>query len=265
MSTKLTIRWDGDAPGLQQHALSLSAWLEPLGTLLRALRRAASNLDASRPDDPERGKRGGRHTLAAAAIDLQITAIRQGCVVLDLEATQKSAGQQPFSPDLPARALVAVVRDIKGEAEGRDRSVLARRFLDQLPCGVRVQEYTVEHEGVPLISEKISESAARALPAHLPRLERVVGSIVGVGFEPGRSTITFKTRRQRLTRGASEQLVERALALRGRAVEAMCLVGPTTRVLWLRPAGEENVVTPDDERSSILRNRWARTLAILGE
>ena len=40
MTTRLTIRWDGTAPGLAEHTLSLGAWLEPLALLLKAVRRA---------------------------------------------------------------------------------------------------------------------------------------------------------------------------------------------------------------------------------
>lgn len=263
MSTKLTIRWDGTAPGLQEHALSLSAWLEPLGTLLKAVRRAASNLDASRPDDPERGKRGGRHPPAAAAIDLQITAVRDGCVLLELEATQVAPGQQTLVRDLPALALTTVVRDIKSEAAGRRKSALARRFLAQLPVGITEQGYKVEFDGVVLVEERIADSVVEGGAAALPHLQRVRGHIAGVGFDP--LTISFRTaKRSRFTVPASEGLVQAALELRGQDIEAMCLAGPRPRVIWVRAA--DAGATPDGaERSAFIRQRWAKTLAILAK
>lgn len=263
MPTKLTIRWDGTAPGLQEHALSLSAWLAPLSTLLRAVRRAASNLDKSHADDPERGKNGGRLTPAAHAIDLRITAVRDGCVNLDLEAVQALSGQQVLIPDLPARALATVVRDIKGEAAGRKRSALARSFLSQLPAGVSTQDYTVEHDGVVLVTETIANSVVETAASASPHLQRVAGFIAGVGFDP--LTISFRTaKRQRLTVAATDVLVKQALELRDRPIEAMCLAGPRPRVLWVRASGRRDLPSGRD-RSEILRKQWARTLAILAE
>lgn len=263
MSTKLTIRWDGTAPGLQEHALSLSAWLKPLGTLLKAVRRAASNLDGSRDDDPERGRRGGRHTPAAAAIDLQITGIRDGCVNLDLEAIQVAPGQQTLTRDLPARALVTVVGDIKAEAAGYKRSALAQRFLKQLPAGLTEQGYRVEHDGVVLVDEHIADSVVESTADALPRLQCVRGLIAGVGFDP--PSISFRTaKRHRFTMPANEELVQQALDLREQPVEAMCLAGQRPRVIWVRKDSTGSV--PDGAaRSAVIRHRWARTLEILGE
>ena len=123
MPTKLTIRWDGTAPGLQEHALSLSAWLAPLSTLLRAVRRAASNLDKSHADDPERGKKGGRLTPAAHAIDLRITAVRDGCVNLDLEAVQALSGSNIDHSARMARVRAHCFRRISERSlpDGRSR------------------------------------------------------------------------------------------------------------------------------------------------
>lgn len=263
MSTKLTIRWDGTAPGLQEHALSLSAWLVPLGTLLKAVRRAASNLDGNHTDDPERGRRGGRHTPAAMAIDLRITAVRDGCVALDFEAVQAETGQQTLARDLPARALQTVVRDIQAEASGHKRSALAHRFLGQMPAGITEQEYRVEHDGVVLIEAMIATSVVEVAANALPSLQRIQGSIAGVGFDPLR--IAFRTAtRHKLTVPATETLVEQALELRGQTIEAMCLAGERPRVLWVRATGT-GVIPDGAERSRVIRERWATTLAILAK
>lgn len=182
-------------------------------------------------------------------------------MLLDLEATQEAPGQPELLSDLPARALATVVRDIEGEAGGRKRSTLARRFLAQLPKGITSQDYTVEHAGVVLVTAKIHDSAVAATSTSLPHLERIQGFIAGVGFDP--STISFRTnRRQRLTRSASEAVVQQALELRDGPVEAMCVAGPSPRVVWVRAAGVA-AIPGDDERSASLRTRWERTLAIL--
>lgn len=110
MKTTLSIRWDGDSPDLVEHQLSLSAWLEPLGLLLKSVRRTASRILQDALDDPDAGRRGGRYAKAAQQIDLQITAIQAGSTDVHFAVTGGVADAQvglfPQLPgDLPTQAL----------------------------------------------------------------------------------------------------------------------------------------------------------------
>jgi hypothetical protein len=102
MKTTLSIRWEGDTPDLVEHQLSLSAWLEPMGLLLKSVRMTASRILQDALDDPDAGRRGGRYAKAAQQIDLRLTAIRAGSTdVCFLVTGGEADAQVGLFPQLP--------------------------------------------------------------------------------------------------------------------------------------------------------------------
>src|SRR5437762_775158 len=74
MPTQLEIKWEGDAPGLAEHRLSLGAFGTPLTLLLAAVRRIASNTISMATDE----KTTGRFADAARQLDVQIEKVIEG-------------------------------------------------------------------------------------------------------------------------------------------------------------------------------------------
>ena len=263
LPTTLTIRWDGDVAGLSEHALSLSAWLEPLGALLTAVRRTASGMENEALDDPDYGARGGRLAGRAKDIDLQLVAVRAGCAQLDFRCTWVPSAAQPslFHEDLPERALSRVLDDISHEARGLIRSSVARKFLQSLPRGVRSQDYTLAVEGKEPLRVSVGEAQLADPPEPPISARRITGSIHAVTFRPGEPTITVKTAGDgQVTCAATEALVEQALALRAREVIAMVVFAKPARLIWLAASDSPPAVPDDAARTEQFAVRWSRTL-----
>jgi hypothetical protein len=89
----LRVLFDGPAPSLVAHRLSIGAFADPLKQLLRAFRRIASGLVSDALGDPGYGRRGGRYTKEAESLDLAIAHLGEGCV--------SRFGSCPRSPCLP--------------------------------------------------------------------------------------------------------------------------------------------------------------------
>lgn len=267
MATHLTIRWDGTAPGLQEHALSLSAWLEPLGHLLTAVKRVASGIVTEALDDPDYGIRGGRLSKQVELLDLQIVRIGSGSAQLHLECVlPPPPGQQDmFWKELPRRSLERVVNSIDQESRGNISNSVVRKFLSTLPEGVTTQEYLVESDGQQVVSVKIESVHVFQPAAPLAGLRRLAGHVVGVGFEPGNSTISLKVDGKTLTFAASGEQVDKAIGLRGGAVVAMCATGTKPRLIWLSGVGDVPMAPDRAALTDWALKRWARTLEILSQ
>jgi hypothetical protein len=265
MTTKLTIRWDGEAPGLGTHALSLAAWHDALGKLLAAVRRTASGMVKEALDDPEYGAKGGRLAKRAGEIDLQLVAVRDGCVNIDFQCTiPPQPGQQDlFLEELPERALDRVLDDIEHEARGEPRSAPVRKFLQAFPSGVTVQDYTLEVNGQVRKRVTVGETRLAAAPAQLVGLRRLIGFIIAVGFEPGSPSITVKTPAGQVRCQASEAQVELALGLRSREIVAMVVMADPARLVWLADKESPPVIPDGKARTETFSSRWAHTLDLL--
>lgn len=266
MSTKLTIRWDGDTPGLSDHALSIASWNDALKHLLAAVRRSASSIVQNETQNPNYGGRGGRLSNRVSGLDLHIVAMRDGCVNLDIVPVFPPSPQQDLfeeEEELARRALEHVVRCIGDEASGENKSSPIRKFLRAIPHGVTSQHYRLEVDGDEVITREISSTSLLAEPANLPALRRVEGQIIGVEFEPGQPSVRVRSNGQTIRLSATQAQVEDAIKLRGQPVTLMTVSGTMPRLVWLAPAEFPPVVPPDDTRAVQLIERWERTLARL--
>ncbi len=262
MTTTLNIRWDGDAPGLPEHVLSLGAWHEALGRLLRAVRRTASGMAHDALDDPEYGARGGRLNKLAGEIDLQIIGLREGCVNVAFRCViPPQPGQQDlFLEELPRRAVDRVLEDIQQEAEGQLRNATVREFLKAIPAGITVQEYQLDVDGVLLRQVRVGQAHIAVPPPSTPGLRRLRARLSAACFEPGNTSITLKGELGTVRLSATPEQIEQALALRGQPLLVMSLSGPPPRVIWLSAEGAPPALPSGADRTALFTTRWARTL-----
>lgn len=268
MGVELSITFDGTEPGLREHRLSLAAFAEPLRCLLVALQCTGSAIVGSALEDPSYGQRGGRLAKDAALLDLELVAIGEGCAVPAFLAVARPDPRSPqlsFYSDLPARAVERLVRDIEAEARGVLQNASVRRYLASLPPGVSRQKYTARRDGALLAEVEFGHVTLPEQPTELPRLVRVKGSVVAVGFEPGAAFATIKYERRNVRCAATTELVEHALSLRGAEVEAAILESAEPRLIWLRSAGIRVEPRPLEEALAQMDARWGQTLARLAQ
>jgi hypothetical protein len=76
VDVKLEVRFEGTAPGLPEHRLSLGAFGKALDQLLATYRRIASGMITNALDEPGYGMSGGKYAKEAERLDLELEAIR---------------------------------------------------------------------------------------------------------------------------------------------------------------------------------------------
>jgi hypothetical protein len=269
MTIELSVVYDGDEPGLAEHRLSLAAFAEPMRLLLSALRRTASGLLSSALDDPEYGSRGGKLAREAALLDLELGIIREGCAAPSFAVVIRPDRRRPQTrmplDDLPARAAEKLVRDIGAESKGVLQNASARQYLRSLPRGLTRQVYLAARDGRELARVEFGEALLGELPEEAPRLVRVTGHVVAVGFAPGDPSVTLHSEQGTQKYAAKASGSEQAIALRGKEVVAAALIAKEPRLLWIRSAVEPHEAASMEKTIAHLETRWGRTLAVLAQ
>ncbi len=269
MGTKLKIRWDGSAPGLASHRLSLSAFQETLQLLLTAYQRIASAMLADALGDPDYGVRGGRLNEKAKNIDLELANVGEGSAELTFECVARTplgATVDAFN-DLPERAMVALLDGIEAEGNETPRNAMVRRFLKSLEGYVSAQDYrlVVGDREVKSVRLGIPRLVADEIAYDLPNLLPIRGCIVGVGFEPGATEVRIRAEGHTMTCVASPAQVEDALAVRGGDIVALVLTGKRPSLMWIRPADAVDRFADPTRRTQAIFSRWGGLLRRLSE
>src|ERR1035437_4908541 len=118
MAVKLEIVWEGDAPGLQEHRLSLGAFGDALTCLLAALRRIATNIvgDAVEGETAE----VGRFANAARQLDIQIEEIKGHSSGFAGQVSIHSPQGEDMAvfDDLPQVAGTQLLEAVESESKG---------------------------------------------------------------------------------------------------------------------------------------------------
>jgi hypothetical protein len=271
MATELHINFGGTTPGLAEHRLSLLSFGDSLDVLRGTLQRIASELTAEargtrvREAGREYGKKGGRYAKRAEVLDIQLEQLEDAGSVklLFLVTLLALTGQKPlWADDLPRRTVERFLEGVQDESEGRPYSHSARKYLASLPGGVERQTYQLLVDGKEQRRVEVGELQVAPIPVDLPVLEEIVGQVVGVGFEPGRSHVRILHARSTTTLHATAEQVEAALALRGREVRALDVTeGEGRRLLRLAAADAPLAVEPREH----LFVRWAGLLERLSK
>jgi len=266
MPTQLKIVWEGSAPGLVEHRLSIGAFGGPLTLLLAAVRRIASNKVSMATDE----KLTGRFADTARQLDIQISDLVEGSSGITGVCTfdpLPGVDTLLFFRELVEETTVTLLDALEAESKGHLRNTSVRKYLRSLPPGVARQTYTLHDNGRQVHDPVVIESMElQDLPEDLPYFQQVTGNVVGVGFEPGRTEVRIKAEdEQPITLAATPAQVETALELRHSAVEVLAVAGKQSRLLRVQPAGTPPFqITPDYIEKHIFQ-RWDELLRRLAE
>lgn len=269
MSYELEIHFDGSAPGLEGHSLSVGAFGASLNSLLSALRRIATQMVSSAVEGET--PRTGRFADPARNLDIEIREIRGNSLELRSVITfQDPQGIQqplPFWADLPERAGIQLLDSIERESRGQLANSAVRKYLSSLPAGIRKQEYNLHSNGTPIKNVVIGDVQLTALPVELPYLRLEQGSIVGVGFDPGRSEIRLKPESGSVSStGATQDDVERALQMRHEKVRILTVhTTKGTRLISLKRASEPQSELDPARMKRQIFDRWGNVLRALSK
>lgn len=261
MSLEIKIRWEGTAPGLTDKRLSLSAFGEPLAKLLAALRRIASNIVTEALEDKARGRFAG----AARQLDIEIADLIKGSSGFDGVITVRTSPGDtfPLLNELGKNAGTKLLDALQYESQGAATNAIVRNYLRSLPAGITRQDYSLHSNGRVLKEISFGEAALPELPPEMPSIAQYLGSIVGVGFEPGRPEVRIKTEAGSATLAATAEQVEAALGLRDVRVKAVAVVqGSEQRLLVLQRSGLPLVRA---SRQEAIYDRWQGVLRRLAQ
>ena len=259
MMTKLRVNYEGTTPGLENHRLSVSHFGEPLNKLVVALRRIASNM-ISQATGEEAGAAGGRLAKKAQAIDVEIAAIEPGSVGLALVVVARLVGGQgELFDNLPDRACAEFVSAVENEAQGKTHSAMVRKYLESLPTGLTTQRYELMRSDGTCIKAFIENVEIANIAAESPSLDEIEGSIIGVGFEPGRWEVRImdSLARHPVNCLANSKLVEDAIALRSKRIRVLTVSnGARVRLLRLQDADAPTIELSEAQRQELVFGRW---------
>lgn len=269
---RLLLRFEGDTPSLRSHRLSIDEFGEPLRQLLVAYRRIASALVSEAVGDPEYGKAGGKYAEQAKVIDLEIDRITHDSPVeVDLVcrvSTPPSATYPLFQNGLLVRAGEVLIRSLDAESKGELRNAAVRKFLKSLPENIKQQDYELWQGDERLDGATIIDLSLSNLPdiPSLPYLERIVGTVVGVGFEPGPIEVRIRDGATIALMSATSPQVEASLKLRGAPVIAMIVrKGNTARLLWIRHQNDPIPSFSHIDTTKFVSERWDEVLKRLAQ
>lgn len=266
----LRILFDGDVPGLDKHRLSLSAFGDAFQKLIAAYRRIASSIlsDAIESSSSAYGSRGGRYARMATMLDLELKSVENGCVELAIVGTQEVPPQTNYDlvNGLAERAGNMLLDAIQVESQGEWRNHMVRSYLSALPKGLSRQRYSLASgSGTPRTIE-IAGINVSLLPKSSPFFDRIEGTIVGVGFEPGPTEVRIKSEGGIDTFAASPKQVSAALELRGAPIQALVLKGtPVKRLIWAKRTGDVKAPPTAKEIRQYVSATWDVVLRRLAQ
>jgi hypothetical protein len=263
MAIRLSVTWEGDAPGIRGQRLSLGAFGLALTNLVAALRRIATNMVDQALDD--RQSSIGRFTDDARQLDIEITELIKGSLGVDsLVTIATPAGETlPLFADLPEKATMVLLDAIDAERQGILTNSTVRRYLQSLPNGITQQTYGIYQNGDMLKKVSFGTVEIAKVPTDLPSLAEYFGYVVGVGFEPGAFEVRIKPEGEALTFMATPLQVDTALELRHARVRALAVVhGNARRLLILQ---EAHVPIYQSSRDVAIFQRWNGLLRRLAQ
>jgi len=263
------LRFDGNAPGLSDHALSLSEFLEPLVLLMKAFKRAADSLSpehgASRPEGLRRYGKLGK------GLDLKLVKIEDGCVRLKFAC--EYIGVEPQGDlNVAEYATERIVEQLAafGKPDAIDVPVSnsIKRFINSIPPTVIVQEYEGRVNGRVLGKASIGKLERETVRTKvLPRIELITGTISSVTFDASKEQVKIKTEERDSIRClANAALVDVAVSLRNEKIAAQILSRKDSNLLLrLTKVSEPFKVIGPNDRSAHLFHRWGTLLSRLAE
>jgi hypothetical protein len=267
MAAEIKITWDGTAPGLVEHRLSIGAFGEPLRLLLVALRRIASQM-ATNAADGERSV--GRLANAARNIDIEIVSIKQnssGVNALITFVAPPAPSQVGLFGTLVDRATNELLDGIERESRGEPTYGVVRTYLYSLPDGTNKQKYELLEGGQRKKVVEVGEVKRTDLPPELPYLRTLEGNVVGVGFEPAKNEVRIRTEAiASITVTAKADDVNKAFEMRKEKVRTMAVqIGKQTRLISLKRAADPRFKFEPDAAKKHIFEKWDNVLKALAK
>jgi hypothetical protein len=267
VASEIKIRWDGDIPGVEQHRLSIGAFGEALSQLLFALRRIATQM-VTTAVEPERPATG-RFANLARGLDIEITSIEGGSSGFDgLVTFMQPPDELPLFADLPRRATFELLDSIDRESKQQPSNWAVRKYLTLLPPGLHHHIYEVYDDGAATPTKRIEVGDVKLpeVPEEFPFIREVIGDVVGVGFDPGRSEVRVKGDGPLALFDADAAQVETALELRHQKVRSLGVhAGKHTRLLRINRVTEPRFEATDEMIEEHIFKRWNGVFARLAK
>jgi hypothetical protein len=269
MTYELDIHFEGTAPGIEGHRLSVSAFGLPLTALLAALRRIATQMVSSAVEGET--PRTGRFADPARSLDIEIVKIDGNSLglhmIISFQPPVQSQQDLPIWADLPERAGAELLNAIERESRGQLTNGAVRKYLSCLPLGIKRQQYNFHSNGRAIRRLEIGDVTLPSLNAELPFVRRMFGNIVGVGFEPAKSEIRVKPEMgSAQSISATNQEVEKAIEMRHETVRTLAVhTSKGTRLISLRRAADpRHEFDPKLAKKQIFA-RWGNVLRALSK
>lgn len=234
---QLEIVWDGSVRGLSEHRVSLAAFGPAMTQLLAATRRIASQLIQNAHEASDKG----RLVKAATHIDIELARVKEGSSGFESVLTFDAPGGQAVMFDRFVEDVGTELMDcIEYEARGVYKNAAVRRYLAYLPEGLTKQTYRLQKDGREIRSFEIGEMKLPEEVSSQPLvLLQALGSVIGIGFEPGRPEVRVKGDGVTVTATANDKQIEKAIHFRGSEVFALAVASPEgTRLISLKTAEE---------------------------
>jgi hypothetical protein len=264
-TAQLRIRWDGDVKGLAEHRISLAAFGQPLAYLLQALRRIATQM-VSTAVDAEHPK-FGRFSNQARQLDIELVKMEEGSGGFDaLVSFSQPPEELQLFWDVPERATIELLESIDQERQRIPRNSAVRRYLGSLPREVHSQLYEFHENGHVKKRVEFGDIEVAEVPPDLPSLVQYEGSVVGVGFEPGRSEVRIKSDAGIPSLDATEEQIEAAWQMRRSKIRALGVHdGKRSRLLQMaRVRDPKFKATPEAIKEHIF-DKWAEAFEQLSK
>jgi hypothetical protein len=265
MASELKIRWDGDVPGVAEHRLSLAAFGEPLTQLLAALRRIATQMVGTAVEREH--PKIGRFANLARQLDIEITSIEGDSTGFNgLVSFYQPPDELPLFADLPERAVTELLDSIERESKGQAANWAVRKYLSALPPTIHRQTYELHENGTSKKRVEIGDVTLMEVPEEFPSLREVDGTVIGVGFEPGRSEVRVKGASTTANFDASDEQVEMALTIRKENVRSLGVYdGKRARLLLIAKASAPRFKVTDEAIEEYIFKRWGGVFARLAK
>lgn len=269
MAYELDIHFDGTAPGIAEHRLSLGAFAPALNQLVLALRRIATQLvrNAVEGEYPK----SGRFADPARNLDIEIVKINGNSLGLSAEIAFHDIAQAqanlPLWAELPERAGAELLDALERESKGQLSNSAVRKYLEVLPPGISVQEYNFHLNGKSIRSVKIGEVKLTTLPVGLAYLRETEGDVIGIGFDPGKNEVRIKPESGNTAiLGSTSEQVDEGWEMRHNKVRTLAVhTLKGVRLISLKRASEPRIRPDRDVLRKHIATRWENVLKQLAE
>lgn len=266
MAVELKVRWDGSAPGLAEHRLSLLSFGPVLTELHRALRTAATRIEKGK--DPNHPSPQKKYSARALHLDVQIKAIEDGCVNVGMDVVVAPAPDMVEDTDdaLAASAVMTVLDSL------RSRTHLTVAYLRALGPGVTAHSYVARRaDGTILVDEFSMGLVELDEPSVPPALVEFRGEVAGVTFTEGREAVAIRDLdgdHGKVNATATVAQVDTAIRMRRERVPVIARVFQIEhgyRLLSLRDARNQSHERTPQERKDYIMNKWNGVLHHLAQ